>query len=159
MRDSDIAATLRRAATIIDDHALLDVLLANINPCARGGAFTTEELANVTRAQVQTVNDWRKRHGIVGASAVVTTAAAVPDANDRDFSLEVAAFRSAEERIMDVRRQVDVVLSEVTSHVIAVEKGERYRHRHEEERRVADMVGEIFGELARVRLLMRESGE
>jgi len=157
MRDIDLAANLRQIADQIEDHALLDALLATINPYARGSASTNTELATAMKAQVQTVNDWRRRHGIVGG--VVTSSAAVQDANDRDFSLEVAAFRSAEERLCVVLKLCDVVLCEVTSHVLALENGKRYRNRHEQERVVADLIGEIWGELARVRLLMRESGE
>lgn len=152
MRDAEIAATLRRAATLIDDHALLDALLGTINPYARGGAFTEAELATVMKVMVQTVNDWRKRHGIAGG--VITSP---PPASEPVDDLELAAFRAAEERVMDVRERVAVVLGEVTQHILALEKGERYRNRHEQERLVADGIGEIWGELARVRLLMRES--
>lgn len=154
MRDTDLAATFRRIADRLDDHTLLDVLLANINQYARGGAFTEAELANVTRAQVRSVNDWRRRQGIVGGE--ITSSPAAGGAND---DLELAAFRAAEERLCDAGRQVEAVLGEVTRHVIALEERKRYRDRAAEERLVADMVGEIWGELARVRLLMRESGE
>jgi hypothetical protein len=154
VRDADLATALRHAADLIDDHALLDALLATINPYARGSASTNEELAIAMKAQVRIVNDWRRRHGIVGG--VVVEGAAMGDA---DHYLEMAAFRSAEERLCDVRRRVEAALGEVTSHVLALEKGKRIRNRHEQERFVADRIGEIWGELARVRLLMRESGE
>ena len=157
MRDADLAATFRHLADRLDDLALLNLMLANIDPYARGGVFTEAQLANVTRAQVQTVNNWRKRGGSVGG--VVVASAAKQDTETADNYLELAAFKSTEERLMDVRQRVDAVLGEVTRHVIALEERKRYRKRAAEERLVADMIGEIWGELARVRLLMRESGE
>lgn len=154
MRDVELAGTLRQIADRLDDHALLDVLLASINPFTCGGAFTEAELANVTRAQVQTVNDWGGRHGIVGGMII-----SPPPSQEPVDDLELAAFRAAEERLCDVRRQVEALLDEVTHHVLALEKGERYRERHAQERKIGDGIGEIWSELVRVRLLMRESGE
>ena len=157
MRDSDLAATLRHAADLIDDHALLDALLAAINPYARGSASTNEELATAMKAQVRIVNDWRKRHNITGG--VVVDGVAAEDVDDHDYSLEVMAFRSAEERMCEIAQLVDALLKELTRHVLAVEAGKRYRARHEQERKISDDIVEIWGGLASVRLLMRESGE
>ena len=157
MRDSDLAATLRHAADLIEDHALLDTLLACINPYARGSASTNEELAIAMKAQVRIVNDWRRRHNLTGG--VVTSSAAVQGADDYDYSLELAAFRSAEERMCEIAQLVDALLNELTQHVLAVEKGKRYRARHEQERKISDDIVEIWSGLASVRLLMRESGE
>lgn len=153
VRDTDLAATLRHAADLIDDHTLLDALLATINPYTRGDASTEAELANAMKAQVRTVVDWRQRHGIVGG--VLTS---LPTA-DTNYNLEIAAFQAAGERLCDIKQQVDAVRDIATQHVLALEKGKRYRDRHEQERVVADKIGEIWSELARVRLLMRESGE
>ena len=154
MHDAELAATLRRIADRLDDHALLDVLLANIDPFTYGGVFTNDELANVTRALVQTVNDWRRRHGIVSGTTI-----SPPPSHEPTDDLELAAFRAAEERLCDVRQRVEVTLGMVTQHILALEKNKRFRHRHEQERMVADGVAEIWAELARVRLYMRESGD
>lgn len=154
MRDAELAFTLRRIADRLDDHALLGVLLAAINPYARGGAFTEAELANVTRAQVQTVNDWRRRHGIVSGTTI-----SPPPSHEPTDDLELAAFRAAEERLCDVRQRVEVTLGMVTQHILALEKGKRFRDRAVQERMVGEGVNEMWDELARVRLYMRESGD
>lgn len=157
MRDTDLAAALRHAADLIDDHTLLDALLATINPYARGSASTNEELATAMKAQVRIVNDWRRRHNLTGG--VVVEGAAAEDVDDHDYSLEVMAFKSAEARMCEIAQLVDTLLNELTQHVLAVEKGKRYRARHAQERKISDDILEIWGGLASVRLLMRESGE
>lgn len=82
--------------------------------------------------------------------------AAAPQPAENLDDLELAAFRSAGERLRDIGQQVETLHDEIARHILLLEAGTRYRNRHKQERFVADMIGEIWGELASVRLLMRE---